>query len=164
MHSSVMEFFMLNANLEEFKGKRVLEVGSRDVNGSVRPFTESKLKPLYYLGVDIIPGPRVDLVIKAEDLLKLFLPGTFDVVICLETLEHIEDWNKALANMKALLVKGGVIFLTTRSEPFAKHDWPGDYWRFTLEDLSKAFSDFEILVLKKDPLFPGVFLKARKPI
>jgi hypothetical protein len=30
--------------------------------------------------------------------------------------------------------------------------------------MHKFFSDFEILVLEKDPLAPGVFLKAKKPI
>jgi len=30
--------------------------------------------------------------------------------------------------------------------------------------MEKIFSDFEILVLEKDPLEPGVFLKARKPL
>jgi hypothetical protein len=39
-----------------------------------------------------------------------------------------------------------------------------DYWRYEIEDMYKLFSDFEILILEKDPSVPGVFLKARKPL
>ena len=48
----VLEFFMDNVNVEEFKDKRVLEVGSKYVNGSVRPFIERFLGPKEYIGAD----------------------------------------------------------------------------------------------------------------
>jgi hypothetical protein len=37
---TVLDFFMRNVNCVEFDGKRVLEVGSKFVNGSVRPLIE----------------------------------------------------------------------------------------------------------------------------
>ena len=42
---SVIEFFLENINCEEFYGKRVIEVGSKYVNGSVRPIIEKFCKP-----------------------------------------------------------------------------------------------------------------------
>jgi len=42
---AVLEFFMVEAREEEFAGKRVLEVGSKYVNGSVRPLVERFLAP-----------------------------------------------------------------------------------------------------------------------
>jgi len=40
-HMSVIEFFIYNIKYEEFKGKRILEVGSKYLNGSVRPLIEN---------------------------------------------------------------------------------------------------------------------------
>ena len=42
---ALIEFFIDNIKPEEFKGKRVLEVGSRYVNGSVRPLIENFCSP-----------------------------------------------------------------------------------------------------------------------
>jgi hypothetical protein len=52
----VTAFFIDNIKIEEFKGKRVLEVGSRYVNGSVRPLIEHFCSPKEYVGVDIEAG------------------------------------------------------------------------------------------------------------
>ncbi|MFP3237392.1 MAG: hypothetical protein RXR10_07980 [Vulcanisaeta sp.] len=40
MNVGVLDFFMRNVNCGEFNDKRVLEVGSKFVNGSVRPLIE----------------------------------------------------------------------------------------------------------------------------
>ena len=37
MNVAVLDFFLRNVDCSEFNGKRVLEVGSRFVNGSVSP-------------------------------------------------------------------------------------------------------------------------------
>ena len=50
-------------------GREVLEVGAFDVNGSIRPFVES-LQPGRYVGVDIAPGPGVDEVVDASELIE----------------------------------------------------------------------------------------------
>lgn len=56
------------------------------------------------------------------------------------------------------------IYITIPSYGFPYHGYPYDYWRYEIEDMYKIFSDFEILVIERNPLAPGVFLKARKPI
>jgi hypothetical protein len=38
MNVSVLEFFIENTESDEFEGKRVIEVGSKYVNGSVRHY------------------------------------------------------------------------------------------------------------------------------
>jgi hypothetical protein len=77
--------------LQEFDGKRVLEVGSKFVNGSVRPLIERFCSPRDYVGVDIEPGKYVDVVLPAEKLVNCFGPESFDVVISTELLEHVYD-------------------------------------------------------------------------
>lgn len=70
-------------------GVDVIEVGSYDVNGSVRPGIETH-NPASYLGVDISAGPRVDLVSDVGDLPALY-PDGFGLVVSTEMLEHVED-------------------------------------------------------------------------
>jgi SAM-dependent methyltransferase len=161
---AVIEFFIENAEKDEFEDKSVLEVGSRYVNGSVRPLIERFFSPKEYLGVDIKRGRFVDLILPAEKLVEHFGPESFDVVIATELLEHVQDWRLVVSNLKEVLRRGGYIFITTRSKGFGYHDYPYDFWRYEVEDMQRIFGDFEILKLVKDHLSPGVFLKARKPL
>ena len=64
-------------------GKRVLEVGSLDINGSVRPLFEN----CNYTGIDLGEGRGVDVVAHVTDYHRLD-DNEFDVVISTETLEH----------------------------------------------------------------------------
>jgi len=139
----ILEFF-LTVDLEIFRGKRVLEVGSRYVNGSVKPIVEL-VKPSEYVGIDMLPGRNVDLVLPVEKLLSHFPPARFDIVISTETLEHIADWRSAIVSMKAVLSPLGEIFLTVPSRGFPYHEYPCDYWRFEVDDLRAIFRDFKIL-------------------
>jgi len=106
---SVFEFFIENVMVEEIKGKRVLEVGSKYVNGSIRPFIERFLHPGEYTGVDIEPGRYVDIILPAEKLLEYFGANRFDVVISVDALEHIRNWRVAITNMKGVLKPEGYI-------------------------------------------------------
>jgi len=154
----------------DIKGKRVLEVGSYDVNGSLRSIAESYC-PDGYIGIDLKScdhaehkqKPCVDRTMDANDILKEFGQESFDVLINTELLEHIEDWRKAIHNFKSVVKKGGLIIITTRSIKFPRHGFPNDYWRFTASDMKKIFSDCEIELLEPDPIEPGIFIKARKP-
>jgi SAM-dependent methyltransferase len=160
---AVIEFFVESVEKEEFEGKRVLEVGSKYVNGSVRPLIERFLRPREYVGVDIEPGKFVDVVLPAERLVEHFGPESFDVVIATELLEHVQDWRLVVNNMKAVLRRGGYIYITTRSYGFPSHAYPYDFWRYEVEDMKRIFGDFEIIRLARDREAPEVFMKARKP-
>jgi len=58
-------FGALNLKKEEIQGRKIIEVGSRDVNGSLRPLLES-FKPKQYVGVDTIMGRGVDVLCNTE--------------------------------------------------------------------------------------------------
>ena len=163
MQVAVLDFFMRAVDCEEFAGNRVLEVGSKFVNGSVRPLIERFCKPKEYIGVDIEPGKYVDVVLPAERLVD-YGPESFDVVVSTELIEHVHDWRLIINNMKVVLKRGGFIYLTTRSLGFGYHAYPHDYWRYEPSDMVRIFRDFEIIRLEVDWEGPGVFLKARKPM
>jgi SAM-dependent methyltransferase len=157
-----IQFAISHIGRDDVQGKSVLEVGSRNVNGSFRDHI-SYFGPASYTGVDAIPGPGVDRVCPAEELLTMFKPSSFDLVVSTEMLEHVADWRLVVSNLKQLLKPGGALVLTTRSYGFPLHGYPDDFWRFETYDMQPIFSDFLIKVLMPDPSEPGVFIKAVRP-
>jgi hypothetical protein len=77
-------------------------------------------------------------------------------------MEHVENWQAAILAMKRLVKVGGYVLLTTRSPGFPLHEYPGDFWRFTKDDMQLIFSDFKIWRLEDDPQAKGVMLFAQK--
>jgi hypothetical protein len=90
VHYSALNWLVLNINEEEIKGKNILEVRSRNVNGTIRPFI-MKYAPNSYVGIDYVSGDGVDLIVDARLLVEKFGENIFDVVISTEMLEHAED-------------------------------------------------------------------------
>jgi SAM-dependent methyltransferase len=163
VHSSVMKFGEMIFDSDLISGKSVLEVGSRNVNGSLSAHIES-LNPVSYVGVDMIEGEGVDLAIPVEELIATFGENSFDVVFSTEMLEHCEDWKEAINQMKAVTKIGGTLIITTRGPGFPHHEYPGDFWRFTVADMIYIFSDFIDVQVSDDPEAPGVFVKAMRPM
>jgi SAM-dependent methyltransferase len=162
MHESVLSFGQRVLGTADILGKRVVEVGSMNINGSLRAHVES-LNPSRYVGVDFLAGDGVDVVCDAGDLVAHFGPSSFDVVISTEMLEHAEDWRAAIVGMKRVLAPNGLLLLTARGPGFHLHGYPHDWHRFTVADMHRIFSDFAIDQLLPDPQCPGVMILARKP-
>lgn len=162
---SVLRWFesLAKGSSAEFNGKTVIEVGSKEFNGSVRPIVTLLGKPSSYIGVDVLSGKYVDMIVPAEKLVKKFGENAFDVVISTEMLEHVFDWKIVIDNLKKILKPNGLIIITTRSFGFPYHGYPFDYWRYEVEDMKRIFSDFEIQYLHNDSETLGVWLKAKKP-
>lgn len=161
-NSACIAFGVRHLTIEEIRGKKVIEVGSCDVNGSLRPIIESWAKPSKYVGVDIEKGLGVDVICSADEIVDHFGKETFEIVISTELLEHVRNWKKVISNLKQICKTNGCILITTRSYGFAYHAYPYDLWRYELEDIRQIFSDCKILALEKDPLTPGVFFKVQK--
>ena len=162
-NASCLEFSRANLREQEVRGKFVLEVGALDVNGSLRPLVTA-LGPARYVGVDLQPGPGVDAVCAAEDLVARFGARAVDVLISTELIEHVRDWRRVLHNFKQVVKPGGTLLVTTRSPGFPYHGYPYDFWRYEPADFRALFADLAIEVLEQDPTAPGVFLKATKPL
>lgn len=158
MTPSILNFFNRCVYESDIKGKTVVEVGSRNVNGSVRDIIMS-LNPESYTGIDSEEGEGADIV---GDISEMHIDTQYDVVIATELLEHVRNWHTAVNNIRRLCKKGGLLLITTRSRGFPYHPCPEDYWRFELADLANIFHDFTFLCLEADPIAPGVFMKAKK--
>lgn len=160
-HQSVLTWATtLPADL--FAGKRVLEVGSYDVNGSVRPILGAH-DPMSYIGVDISDGPGVDVVANVGDLPGMY-PDGFDTVVTTEMLEHVEDWRAAMYALAALVKTGGHLVLSTRSPGFPYHPYPIDCWRYPpplMREILTALG-FKVSVCIDDWEQSGVFAIGKK--
>jgi len=100
---------------EHFNGKKVLEVGSWDTNGSVRRFFTN----CDYLGADVAAGPGVDLVCEGQELQNS--SGYFDLVISCECFEHNPYWLETFINMLRMLKPGGVCVVTCATTGRGEH-------------------------------------------
>jgi SAM-dependent methyltransferase len=110
-HPEQAEFFstVRSHYRAHFAGARVLEVGSLDINGSVRELFEGG----EYVGVDLQPGPGVDLACPGQ---LLELPsGHFDTVISAECFEHNPFWRETFANMLRMCRPGGLVLVSCAS-------------------------------------------------
>ncbi len=152
-----------NITEQEIKGKRVIEVGSYDVNGSLRYIFEL-LKPAEYIGIDIVEGPGVDMICSADNLVQKFGQESFDVVISTCALEHIKNWKEAVSNIKRICKPNGIILIIVPSDwPF--HEYPYDFWRYKKEDIINIFSDCDILILEEDSTATSlVYLNGKKTL
>ena len=166
MHPSAYIWASRALTPEDVKGRRLVEAGAHDYNGSVRGVYEA-MSPASYTGTDMEPGPGVDLVCPAEKLPDVLGEAGADVVISTEMLEHAEDWRGAAAGLARVLAPGGLLLLTTRSPGFPYHPHPGDFWRFTVDHMDGIAEALGLVVLRLEPdpdwNSPGVFLLARKP-
>lgn len=161
--AACLEFTRTGIAPHEIVGADILEVGSRDHNGTVRSLIQ-RHGPRSYVGLDMLDGPGVDVVGKAEHLVERFGVATFDVVIATELLEHAQHWRDVVRGLKGVLRPGGLLLLTTRSKGFPFHDCPLDFWRYEQEDFRRIFADMDIERLESDDLrTPGVLLRARRP-
>jgi SAM-dependent methyltransferase len=158
----VVEFVDAALPAQLIQAKRVLEVGALDINGSARQILVPK-GPSLYLGIDIRHGPGVDLICSLDEAPSRFGSGSFDVVVCTEVLEHVRDWRAAVAALKELLRPGGRLLVTTRSAGFPLHDFPGDFWRFSVSDMRAMLGEMTDLEVMTDPDAPGVFAVAVRP-
>jgi len=133
---------------------RMLEVGSRDINGC--PTRRTK----FYYGIDRIVGPGVD--VQADGHGLPFAGGTFDICICAETLEHdTAPWITAREIFR-VTKPGGLVIVTVPGIGFPRHDYPSDYWRFTTDGLGLLFADFEIMECVNDSSERAVRLFGKK--
>lgn len=118
----------------------VLDVGSLDVNGCFRSLIEGK--GWQYIGLDVEPGPNVDVVANA---FCYPLPGcAFDAVISGCTMEHVTAVWRWLDELVRTLEPGGFLALITHTH-FSEHRYPVDCWRILPDGMRFLFDNTKSL-------------------
>lgn len=100
---------------QAFTNCRVLEVGSLNINGTIR----KHFSGCDYTGVDLGPGPGVDLVCEGQNL--TFPDGHFDTTVSAECFEHNPYWAETFGNMVRMTRSGGLVAFSCASTGRPEH-------------------------------------------
>lgn len=116
-HQSQMDFVdrVRSQFPEQFINSKVLEIGSLNINGTVRVFFQD----CDYLGVDIGEGKDVDLVCPGH-LLDIE-HETFDTTISCECFEHDRYWLLTFKKMYDLTKPEGLLIFSCATTGRAEH-------------------------------------------
>ena len=141
-HSSWVRFL---ARLHEIKSGAILEIGSRARSA----VTQRHHLPAHldYVGLDILPGPNVDVVGDAHRLEELFGRNRFAAIFSIAVFEHLAmPWKVAL-EINRVLAPGGIVF-TGSNQTWPMHEEPWDFFRFSQHSWKTLFNHatgFEVI-------------------
>lgn len=155
MHDEAKHFLETIRRLfpEYFKNKRVIDIGSGDINGNNKYLFEN----CEYIGVDVVQAPNVDLVCSAKDIPTTI--GQFDVVISSECFEHNLHLHGTFDRIIRLLKPCGLFVFTCANYERPEHgtkrsssdnsysvnlnssEWYPNYYRnISMDDITKIFN------------------------
>ncbi len=148
MHASVYNWIGSLADRCEFP---ILEIGSQNINGTVRDHFNDEVT--HYVGIDLMEAPGVDVVYDGQ--LLPFDNESFASVLCLEVFEHC--FNPCLLSMEIVRVlrPGGIALVSARGNGFGFHN-PPDRMRFMPGYLSELFTTLGCAATEReDEQVPG---------
>lgn len=130
MHHSAMEncgrfFGAYGASFSNQANVRVVEIGSQDVNGSLRTVTPRHFE---YIGVDFVEGKGVDIILQDPYQLP-FENESADIILSSSCFEHSEMFWLVFLEIMRVLKPHGLFYLNVPSNGFF-HRYPVDCWRF----------------------------------
>jgi SAM-dependent methyltransferase len=124
----------------------VYEFGARRVDGQEHlPAISSLFPRAHFVGCDIESGIGVD---EIEDVHRLSLPDeSIGSVLLLDTIEHVREPWRAMAELRRCLRPGGLLVMTSVMF-FPVHAYPDDYWRFTASGFGVLLDGLEAVVVE----------------
>lgn len=117
MHEQSRAFtlFVKNILKESFINKKVLDVGSGDINGNNRFLFEE----CEYHGNDVIEANNVTIISKTKDL--QFDNNYFDTIISTECFEHDPEYRESFTKIYNMLKPNGIFLFTCASTGRPEH-------------------------------------------
>jgi SAM-dependent methyltransferase len=117
MHKEAKQFILFIKSVfpEFFINKKVLDVGSGDINGNNRFLFENCL----YEGNDVYSAKNVTIVSKTSAL--TFEDEYFDTICSTECFEHDPEYKESFQKIIKMLKPGGLFFFTCASTGRAEH-------------------------------------------
>jgi SAM-dependent methyltransferase len=117
MHDQAKYFTLFVKTIlpDYFINKRVLDVGSGDINGNNQFLFEN----CEYTGNDVISAKNVTIVSKTKDL--PFEPNSFDTIISTECFEHDPEYKESLLKIYEMLKPDGLFCFTCASTGRGEH-------------------------------------------
>ena len=160
MHEAAKTYVRQALKTVSIPAGAVLEIGGRNINGTVRPLFDA-IGP--YASIDLYDGPGVDLVgdvcelDPAKTAQKLFGKVAVSCVVCCEVLEHATEPARMCRWAHRILKPGGVLILTAANPLRGTHSGidggllhPGEHyqgvWDSSLKAWLKVFRRAQIVV------------------
>jgi SAM-dependent methyltransferase len=91
-----------------------------------------------YVGLDTARHANADVVGPIEAI--PVEAAAFDVAICIQVLEHVDDPAQGVRELHRIVRPGGRVLLSTHGT-FVYHPNPVDRWRWTHEGLERLFAE-----------------------
>lgn len=132
---------------EHFKGKRVLDIGSLDINGNNKLLFDT----CDYFGLDVGEGSNVDIVSVGH--LYDAPDETFDTIISTEVFEHDMFYEETIKNIIRMLKPGGALIFTCASTGRDEHGTrksDGSFAAPLLIQISEKWSDYYKNITEND--------------
>ncbi len=127
MHDTAMHYgeVFFKTYLKKSTESIIIDIGSQDVNGSLRSVAPSNNK---YIGVDFMEGKGVDVVITNPYSLP-FENEFADMVVSSSCFEHSEFFWLLFNEALRILKPSGLLYINVPSNG-TFHRYPVDCWRF----------------------------------
>ena len=163
MHKECLEFMTKTVKTMDIKDKTVLDVGGRNVNGSIKDLFAGCRS---YEALDHVAGRGVDIVAD----LYVWEPGhPYDIVVSTEVLEHVRDARAAMHRMFAWVRNGGVLVMTCATEGRKPHTatghtwtpWLGEPYHNVMPSELQLYGDYDVVV---DHRRHDLYVVWRKPL
>jgi SAM-dependent methyltransferase len=116
----------------------IVEIGSQNVNGSIRPSFGADVS---YIGVDFADAAGVDVVLSDPYSLP-FQDNEIDIVVSSSCFEHSEFFWLTFLEAARIVRPGGLIYLNAPSNG-PVHGYPVDCWRF-YPDSGRALANWGV--------------------
>lgn len=132
-----------------FHDVKVLELGALDVNGSMWELFEN----CEMTGVDWIKGTHVTHVMKCSE--TDFAPGTFDVLMSFNHLEHDPFWRESIAHNLPALKDNAFIILRWATNGSSQHGpefdptHTGGYYPKSIYEVAKFLGEQGVKVISQ---------------
>lgn len=120
----------------EAEGRSVTGLRVADIGCGIKPYLPYFSSAVEYVGVDLAENPIADVIGPIEQL--PLEDSSFDVVLCLQVLEHCEDPVRAISELHRVVKPGGRVLAATHGT-YVYHPSPADYWRWTHTGLDRLF-------------------------
>lgn len=140
---------------KKIKNQEILEIGAG----------KNSVKSLFDKSNNFIvsdKNPQIPGFLKI-DVNKMKFKNRFNLIVCINVLDDIFDYQKAVDNIFVAMKKNGVCYIVVNGF-YPLHDLPNDYWRFTENSLKKIFTMFHKIDIKKIGFnyFPSYYIVIAK--
>lgn len=144
IRKNVNDFVQHCGNKYDTEKSLILDIAPQDHEGA---------KPFFKKGIihtlDINPNAGATYTADLCNNNKKIIPQNYyDFVLCTEVLEHTLNPFKAIKEIKRILKKNGLVFITVPFN-FRIHGPLPDCWRFTEYGIRALLADFEIIELNE---------------